>query len=255
MTPPPADTPPRSPAWKPLVARQRRVLGVLIEKAKTTPAGYPMTVNAIVTGCNQKNNRDPLTALDDIEVEQALDQLRTLGVVSEIDWLGRAAKYKHHAYEWLGVSKPEIAVMTELLLRGAQALGDLRARAARMEPIADLTELKPIVDGLVARGLMIELTPPGRGQVVSHNLYLSQELAEVKAQHSGGARPHASVHDGGTQVSPARAIAEPPATATRGGSEAATGERLAALEAGVSELRVEVARLRDRVRDLESRPG
>src|SRR5439155_20205248 len=161
----------KAPRWTALDARQRRVLGVLIEKAKTTPAGYPMSVNAIVAGCNQKNNRDPATSYDDIDVEKALDQLRTLGAVSEPDWVGRVSKYKHHAYEWLGVSKPEIAVMTELLLRGAQALGELRGRAARMEPIADLAALKPIVDALVARGLMLELSPPGRGQIVSHNLY------------------------------------------------------------------------------------
>ena len=154
--------------------------------AELTPDNPPAALkwkplDAIVNGCNQKNNRDPLTTFDDIDVEKALDQLRTLGVVSEIDWLGRVSKYKHHAYEWLGVSKPEIAVMTELLLRGAQALGELRGRAARMEPIADLAALKPIVEALVGRGLMVELTPPGRGQLVSHNLYLPQELANLKA--------------------------------------------------------------------------
>src|SRR5215468_2127764 len=127
-----------APKWRPLDARQRRVLGVLIEKAKTTPAGYPMSVNAIVTGCNQKSNRDPLMTLDDFGVEKALDELRNMGAVSEVDWVGRVSKWKHQAYEWLGVSKPEIAVMTELLLRGAQAVGELRGRAARMEPIPDL---------------------------------------------------------------------------------------------------------------------
>src|SRR5262245_24096440 len=92
------------PRWKPLNATQRRVLGVLIEKAKTTPAGYPMSVNAVVAGCNQKNNRDPLMALDDFDVEKALSDLRDLGAVSEIDWVGRVSKFKHHAYEWLGVN-------------------------------------------------------------------------------------------------------------------------------------------------------
>jgi hypothetical protein len=216
------------------------VLGVLVEKAKTTPAGYPMSVNAIVAGCNQKNNRDPLSAYDDVDVEQALDQLRTLGVVSELDWVGRVSKYKHHAYEWLGVSRPELAVMAELLLRGAQSLGDLRARAARMEPIADLSELKPIVDALVARGLMIELTPAGRGQVVSHNLYPPSELAELKARPAGQAAPAASAH-------------EMPA---RGGAPAAgtvAPDRLAALPAEVAALRAEVARLRARIEALESR--
>jgi uncharacterized protein YceH (UPF0502 family) len=135
------DGPAATLKWKPLDARQRRVLGVLIEKAKTTPAAYPMSVNAIVTGCNQKNNRDPITTLDDFGVEKALDELRNLGAVSEVDWLGRVSKYKHHAYEWLGVTRPELAVLAELLLRGAQQLGELRGRAARMEPIADLAAL------------------------------------------------------------------------------------------------------------------
>jgi len=135
-----------------------------------------------VTGCNQKSNRDPMMELDDFGVEKALDELRNMGAVMEVDWVGRVAKFKHQAYEWLAVSKVELAVMAELLLRGAQSLGDLRARAARMEPIADLAELRPIVAGLMERNLMIALTPPGRGQVVSHNLYLPDELAALRPQ-------------------------------------------------------------------------
>ena len=73
MTTPTPGSTPATPKWKPLDARQRRVLGVLIEKAKTTPAAYPITVNALVTGCNQKNNRDPLTLYDNTDVEKALD--------------------------------------------------------------------------------------------------------------------------------------------------------------------------------------
>ena len=224
----------------PLDARQRRVLGVLIEKAKTTPAAYPMSVNAIVTGCNQKNNRDPLTAYDDIDVEKALDELRTLGVVTEIDWLGRVSKYKHHAYEWLGVSRPELAVLTELLLRGAQAMGDLRARAARMEPIADLTELRPIVDALVQRGLMVELSPAGRGQIVSHNLYLPSERAELSAASaSHGAQV---AREERSEASVERAPAH----------SAGSADRIEALSAEVASLRAEVAELRERLRELES---
>lgn len=180
-TPPDAGTTPR--AWKALADRERRVLGVLIEKAKTTPGSYPMTVNAIVAGCNQKNNRDPVTAYDDNDVEKALTELQSVGVVKEIDWVGRVPKYKHQAYEWFGVRPVELAVLTELMLRGAQTLGELRARAARMEPIADLPALKPVVETLLERGLMIELTPAGRGQIVSHNLYLPAELEELRGRH------------------------------------------------------------------------
>src|SRR5438477_6111875 len=169
-----APTPPAAAAerrWSPLAPAQRRVLGVLIEKAKTTPAAYPISVNAIVAGCNQKNNRDPIVTYDDFDVEKTLTELQELGVVKEIDWVGRVPKYKHLAYEWLGVKPVELAVLGELLLRGTQSVGDLRGRASRMEPVADLSALKPVVDGLVERGLMIELTPPGRGQLVSHGLY------------------------------------------------------------------------------------
>jgi uncharacterized protein len=240
MTASPPSGPPPARTWRPLTANQRRVLGVLIEKAKTTPAAYPMTVNAIVAGCNQKSNRDPLTALDDVDVENALHELITLGVVRDIDWLGRAAKYKHHAYEWLGVSKVELAVLAELLLRGAQTMGDLRSRAARMEPIADLAALRLIVDPLIARGLMIELTPPGRGQLVSHNLYPADEVAELGRQVAGPAH---------RATSPERDDAAPSPAPVR----VTAGAGLAEMSAEIAELRAEVARLRELVRELEKR--
>lgn len=251
MTTPPSDLPHTAPSWTPLDARQRRVLGVLIEKAKTTPAGYPMSVHAIVTGCNQKNNRDPLTAYDESDVEEALRQLCALRAASELDWLGRVPKFKHHAYEWLGVSRLESAVMTELLLRGAQALGDLRGRAARMEPIADLAALKPIVDALIGRGLMVELTPAGRGQIVSHNLYPAQELAEVKARYAGGgAYDSARSTPAATSPHPAE-----PSLARESPTPGVSAPSLAELAAEVAELRAEVTRLGEVVRELESGRG
>jgi uncharacterized protein YceH (UPF0502 family) len=224
------------------------VLGVLIEKAKTTPAGYPMSVNAIVVGSNQKNNRDPITAYDDTDVGNALEQLRQVGALDEIDWLGRVPKYKHKAYDWLGVNKAELAVLGELLLRGAQTLGDLRARAARMEPIADLQALKPIVDGLVQRGLMIELTPPGRGQLVTHNLYLPPELAEVKARAAG--QPVRAVHFEGDEPTPSASGYAPAAAQPARGT---SPDHLAALVAEITTLRTEMEQLRARIAELESK--
>jgi len=225
------------------------VLGVLIEKAKTTPAGYPMSVNSIVTGCNQKNNRDPITAYDDIDVEKALDQLRTLGVVTEVDWMGRVSKYKHGAYEWFGVNRAELAVLTELLLRGAQQAGELRARAARMEAIPDLAALKPIVDSLVARGLMIELTPAGRGQMLTHGVYPPEELIDVRATTSASARDAPAPAAGGLEAA-APDSAAPGALAAR---TTRAPEDVAALAREVAELRAEVGRLGERVRELEER--
>ncbi len=167
------------PLWKSLDALQRRVLGVLVEKAKTTPEGYPMTVNAIKTGCNQKSNRSPQMDLDGDDVEATLDELRDMGVVVEIQGDGRTSKYRHKAYEWLGVDKTEMAIMTELMLRGEQTVGELRARAARMEPIEGLGELMPIMQGLIKRNLVVSLTPEGRGQIVTHGLYLDHEKPDA----------------------------------------------------------------------------
>jgi uncharacterized protein YceH (UPF0502 family) len=209
---------------------QRRVLGVLIEKAKTTPAGYPMTVNAIVTGCNQRSNREPLMDLNADDVEEILEQLRVLGLVVEAPESTRSTKFRHRAYEWFKLERPQLAVLTELLLRGDQTLGDLRARAARFEPIADMAALKPLVDVLLERELMIELTPAGRGQVVSHNLYQEHELAELKSRYAGGGRP----------VEPRPVI--PYAAAAPASDPTA-----------IAALRDEVARLAERVAALEAR--
>lgn len=242
MPPPEQDSPPHG---KTLDAHQRRVLGVLIEKAKTTPGSYPMTVNAIVVGCNQKNNRDPLTAYDDFDVEKALSELNELGVVKEIDWIGRVPKYKHLAYEWLGVKPAELAVLGELLLRGPQAQGELRARAGRMEPIEDLAALKPIVEGLLERKLMIELTPPGRGQIVSHNLYAPGELAALKT-HSG-TRHVAAPGETPPGVPGARAGAQDAAERA-----AQHGASMADVFAEISALRGQMARLVERIERLES---
>ena len=235
-----------APRWKPLSSRQRRVLGVLIEKAKTTPDAYPMTLNGIVSGCNQKTNREPLMNLAPEDVEQVLEELRGLNAVTEVQGSGRVPKYRHHGYEWLGVDKTEIAVMTELLLRGEQTLGDLRGRAARMDPIADLAALKPVVDALLKRGLMIELTPAGRGQVVSHNLYKERELTEIKSQFAGHV-PAAGGEDDESSPSPARS------SAPRSTRPAATADEFAELSVDLAELRAQVARLQDRIQSLEAK--
>lgn len=205
-----------------------------------------MTVNGIVAGSNQKSNREPQMELTADDVEQALEELRALGAVTEVQGSGRVLKYRHHGYEWLGVTAVELAVMTELLLRGEQTLGDLRARAARMEPIADQSALKVIVDGLLKKGLMLELTPPGRGQIVSHNLYQPLELAELKSQFAGsGPRPPASEDDHS-------------AARVSGGASSlkyATADQLAEVSAELAELRAEFARLRQQVEELEGGKG
>jgi len=172
--------------WKAIGPAERRVLGVLVEKSKTTPDIYPMTVNAIVTAANQKSNRDPIMQMTPEDVEETLNNLRNLGAVVEIQGDGRKLKYKHTLYQWMGVERAQLAVMAELLLRGAQTIGELRGRAARMERINDVAELKPILDGLFAANLLIPLTPEGRGQMITHNLYLPEELHQLMREYQLG---------------------------------------------------------------------
>jgi uncharacterized protein YceH (UPF0502 family) len=176
--------PPSAPRWQPLAAVERRILGVLIEKAKTTPENYPLSLNSLRTGCNQKSNRSPLMTLEEDQVAEALETLRKLGAVAEIQGGARVDKYRHLAYDWFGVDKVELAVMAELLLRGAQTVGELRGRAARMEPIKDLAQLQPVVDSLLGKGLIVRLTPAGRGSVVTHALYTEREMEKVRREAS-----------------------------------------------------------------------
>jgi uncharacterized protein YceH (UPF0502 family) len=197
-----------APQWKPIGSIERRILGVLVEKAKTTPDAYPLSLNALTTGCNQKNNRDPQMHVEADDVAEALDGLRGLNAVLEVHGDSRVARYKHRLYEWLGVDKVELAVMAELLLRGAQTVGELRGRAARMEPIVDLAALKPVLESLAAKKLVAYLTPQQRGAVVTHLLYQHEELEKVHRIHG--------------------AAADEPPTPVRSASEGADGTRHAA---------------------------
>ncbi len=246
-------TPPR---WQPLCAIDRRVLGVLAEKAKTTPDAYPLTLNAIRTGCNQKSNRAPVMALETDQVEESLERLRGLGAVGVIHGHGRVAKYRHYLYEWLGVDKVELAVMTELLLRGAQTEGELRGRAARMEPIRDLAELRPILDRLKAKGLVVPLTPEGRGHVVTHALYEPQELEALKVQFGTGGGPATRAATAAPPVGPtAREAAAigPPRPGGQAGEAGVgtTGYRPPEAEL-IPRIRQEIDELRAQLRQLQS---
>ncbi len=168
--------------WVPLTPRERRILGVLVEKAKTTPEYYPLTIAAIVTGSNQKSNRDPVTNYDADDVDEILQGLRKKGAAVMVEAGGRVVRWKHTLYDWFKVSKLELAVLAELMLRGPQTEGDLRARASRMEPLPDITALQTVLDGLAPRGLIQYLSPPGqrRGVTVTHGLYPPEEAERVK---------------------------------------------------------------------------
>lgn len=225
-----------APKWKPLSSLERRIIGVLGEKAKTTPDAYPLSLNALVNGCNQKSNRYPQMKVESIDVENALEKLRSIGVVSEVQGGGRVAKFKHYLYEWLGVSKVESAVMIELLLRGSQTVGELRGRAARMEPIKDVAELRPIVAELINRGLVLSLTAEGRGQIVTHALYKEDEMDKVRTKAA--------------EAAAAAESAPPKSSGSSGSSSRSSSASNAALEQEVQELKAEVAKLRGEIEDI-----
>jgi len=237
-----------SPKWEVLNATQRRVVGVLIEKAKTTPDAYPLTLNSLCNGCNQKSNRYPLTQLEPEQVEEALDQLRQKNAVFVVQSGGRVEKFRHNMYEWLGVSKQEIAVMAELLLRGAQTQGELRARAARMEPIASLTELKPIVQDLKQRGLIVSLTPEGRGHILTHNLYKPKELEKLREKYSQGAPIPAAPTPAPTMPT----TVSTPSLTTDHSSVATSTPAPAVADDKVDSLQRENENLRTQIKDLDS---
>src|SRR4051794_4733020 len=231
--------------WVPLSPRERRVLGVLVEKAKTTPEYYPLSIAAIVTGCNQKSNRDPVTNYDPDDVEDILQDLRHKGATVMVEAGGRGVRWKHPLYDWLKVNKVELAVMAELMLRGPQTEGDLRSRASRMEPFPDLGALQTVLEALTPRGLVVYLSPPGqkRGVVVTHGLYPPQELEKVRQAFAQSA-PAGDEEERPTRLAAVRAEASAPHPPAWAAEAAALRAELDALRGTVEALAAEVRELK-----------
>lgn len=165
------------PPVKVLSKLQRRVLGVLIEKGITTPEYYPLTLKALTTGCNQKNNRSPLSEYSEDDVSRAVDQLRELGLAAVVHTeTGRTERYRHYARKRFPFNEAQLAIMTELWLRGRQSVGDLRTRASRMHDIPTLEQLRDELKTLQAQGYIQTNGPlEARGVEVDHNFYRSDE--------------------------------------------------------------------------------
>jgi len=233
-----AQLPKAAPEWKPITAKQRRVLGTLMEKSKTTPDAYPMTFAGLCTGCNQKSNRAPISNYSSEQVETIVDELRTIGALTIVQGLGRNTKVRHYAYNWLAISKVEAAVMTELLLRGEQTMGELRTRAARMEPINDLQHMTELFNELKRRNLVVELSPPGRGQIVSHNLYPEWELEQVRKSVAAG------ISAMGDAVEPTSSPNRTSASSSVAGPDSSHR---------IQEMESEIAQLKDSINDLQTR--
>jgi len=134
-----------------LTPTEARVLGALIEKEITTPEYYPLSLNALVNACNQKNNREPVTSLDEAEVRQALHCLETERLAGPVRSDSRVAKYEHRVQEVFNFTRGEIAVICVLLLRGPQTPGELRGRTERMYKFDELSDVQSVLQRLIAR--------------------------------------------------------------------------------------------------------
>lgn len=183
---------------------EQRVLGVLVEKQKTTADAYPMSVNGLVTASNQKSNRDPVMHVSDDEIEATLEGLNQRNLVVRVV-SGRVDKWKHVLYEHWKVERVELAVLAELFLRGPQTEGELRGHVSRMDPVEELDELRAIVRRLADRQLVVYLTAEGRrGTVVTHGFQDVTVLERLRSGFNDDESPAAGRSSPGSATIPAR---------------------------------------------------
>ena len=219
-----------------------RVLGVLVEKAKTTPDVYPLSLNSLTAGCNQKSNRDPVLSLGEDEVETTLASLQKTGLVTRIQG-GRVERWKHNLYEQWNVGKVELAILTELLLRGPQTEGELRGRAGRMEPIADLDALRQTLKPMAERSQVVFLGVPGRrGTLIAHGFHDPRELEGLRARAQG-------------EAGAAETVAAFSVPIERAGAKNELLGEVAALKTDVQQLRADLQALADQVQQLRTSLG
>jgi hypothetical protein len=190
-----------------------RVLGALIEKEMATPDYYPLSLHALVNACNQKSNRDPVTALSEAEVEVALTTLEDAGLARRVTGEGRVVKYAHRVYEALDLGNRETALLAVLLLRGPQTAGELRARTQTLYAFDGLDAVEACLRRLMERSEPLAAQLPRR-----------PGTKEPRYAHLLGDVPEAA----------------PPAET----------DRVARLEAAVEALSQEVAELRRQLADF-----
>jgi len=139
-----------APAVPTLSPVEARVLGVLAEKQRSVPDTYPLTLNALVAGCNQKSSRDPVMEIDDAQAREALDGLRAMSLVIESSG-GRVTRYEHNLERVLQVPAPSAALLAVLMLRGPQTAGELRINTERLHRFADISAVEGFLRELAAR--------------------------------------------------------------------------------------------------------
>jgi len=190
-----------------------RVLGVLMEKALTTPDAYPLTINSLVAGANQKQNRDPILSLTDGDVSRALQTLSHKGLAHQAppEPGARANRFRHTVVEAFHWDKRGQAIMTELILRGRQTAGELRSRASRMCSFADLPAvLQTLAELAQADPPFVEELPREPGRSANRWRHLLSEEAERAPSHAAAA-PSVSA---GVTATPPAASPTPPAASS-----------------------------------------
>ena len=198
-----------------------RVLGCLLEKQRTTPDQYPLSLNALRLACNQTTNRDPIVSYTEPEIQEALQRLARRGWTRLASGAGsRAAKYRHLFDEALALEGDEVAVLTVLMLRGPQTPGELNQRTGRLHPFTDLGAIHETLERLVSRELVERLgRQPGQ--------------KEERYRHLLGADADASERDRPSAAEPA----------TYASSPSSLEARVASLEQEVAALRAALSRL------------
>jgi len=208
---------------RPLTPIEARVLGTLMEKARTVPDSYPLTLNSVVSGCNQKSSRDPVMQVTDGEAQQALDELRGLTLAFDTSG-GRATRWEHNAERGIGIPGAAAAILGLLMLRGPQTAGELRIHTERWHRFADISSVDAFLDELASRsdekgGPLVQLLPRQPGARESRWVHLM--CGPVDADDYASASP-----------------VEP------GASSGGLAARVAALEDAVAALQAELAALR-----------
>jgi uncharacterized protein len=183
---------------------EARIVGVLIEKQRTVPDTYPMSENALVNGCNQTSNRDPVTSLQSFEVAGALMALHGRNVVVRIEGGSRVVKYRHRIDEMLGLGDHQLAVLAELLLRGPQAPGALKPRVARMGFHGTPEQIEAVLREMAAGSPPLVTQEPRRPRERDHRWrhllgdgselgsYAAAEVEDSQPTRSAPPLPHAA---------------------------------------------------------------
>jgi uncharacterized protein YceH (UPF0502 family) len=232
-----------------LSAPEIRVLGCLLEKQRTTPDAYPLSLNALRLACNQATNRDPVTEYDEAVIRDALHRLSRRRWTRLASGAGsRAPKYRHLLDEALGLPEDELAVLCVLMLRGPQTPGELKQRTERLHPLADLAAVLEALERLIGRDLAARLPRrPGQKEERYMHLLGDDEAPPGAPAAPAGPAPQWTPPPAVPDVEGAAQAAPPPTAPVAGPTPAAAptpDPRVGRLEDEVAALRAELAALR-----------